>query len=129
MRINPHEIHVRDPDWYNQLYTAGGRHRDKSAWHQGRSGGNSIFGTIPHEHHRLRRSALNPFFSKASIAAIEPLVQDKVDRLCQALAAHVESGKAVELQTAFVALTLDVILHYAFGAPAGLLERPGFSPE
>lgn len=28
-----------------------------------------------------------------------------------------------------MALTLDVISHYAFGEPFGLIEKPGFSPE
>jgi len=76
----------------------------------------------------LRRSALNPFFSKRSILAIEPLIQDKVDRFCNAIREHIKSGQAVELQTAYMALTLDVISHYAFGQSFGLVETPGFSP-
>ena len=31
IRINPSEIHVKDPDWYNELYTSSTRRRDKSA--------------------------------------------------------------------------------------------------
>lgn len=120
---------MRDPDWYNELYAAGGRRRDKSGWFVGRSGGQSIFGTIHHDHHRLRRSALNPFFSKNSIAAIEPLIQDKVNRLGHALSENIQTNQPVEMQTAFMALTLDVISHYAFGNSFGLLEKPGFSPE
>jgi cytochrome P450 len=129
VRINPYELHVRDPDWYDNLYAAGGRRRDKSAWFVGRSGGQSIFGTIEHNHHRLRRSALNPFFSKSSIAAIEPLIQAKVDRLCEALGEYIHSNADVELQTAFMALTLDIISTYAFGNCFGLLDKQGFSPE
>ena len=33
------------------------------------------------------------------------------------------------MQTAFMALTLDVISHYAFVHSFGLLEKPRFSPE
>ncbi|KAH7381519.1 cytochrome P450 [Pyrenochaeta sp. MPI-SDFR-AT-0127] len=129
VRINPYELHVRDPDWYNELYAAGGRRRDKSGWFVGRSGGQSIFGTIGHDLHRLRRSALNPYFSKSSIAAIEPLIQDKVNRLGAALSDHINTTTPVEMQTAFMALTLDVISHYAFGDSFGLLDKPGFDPE
>ncbi|KAF2871559.1 cytochrome P450 [Massariosphaeria phaeospora] len=129
VRINPHEVHVRDPDWYNELYAAGGRRRDKSGWFVGRSGGQSIFGTVHHDLHRLRRSALNPFFSKSSVAALEPLIQDKVNKLGHALSPHVESGTAIELHTAFIALTLDVISGYAFGNSFGLVEKPGFDSE
>ncbi|KAF7511511.1 hypothetical protein GJ744_004099 [Endocarpon pusillum] len=129
VRISPYEIHVKDPDWYDELYTSSNRRRDKSAWHVGPTGGDSIFGTIPHEHHRLRRSALNPFFSKRSIIGIEPLVQDKVKKLCNAVERYIQSGKPLELQTAYMALTLDVISHYAFGESFELSEKEGFSPE
>ena len=128
IRINPFELHVKDPDWYDELYT-NNRRRDKSAWFVGRSGGKSIFGTIPHDHHRLRRSALNPFFSKRSIVAIEPLIQDKVNKLCDAVGLYIKSGKPLELQTAYMALTLDVISHYAFGETLRLVEKEGFSPD
>jgi hypothetical protein len=129
VRISPFEIHVKDPEWYDELYTNGSRKRDKSAWFVGRSGGNSVFGTIHHDHHRLRRSALNPFFSKRSIAAFEPVIQSTMDQLCLALKSHILSGDPVELQTAYMALTLDVISQYAFGESLGLVQKPGFSPE
>ena len=129
VRISPFEIHIKDPDWYNELYTSSIHPRDKSAWFVGRSGGNSIFATIPHDHHRLRRSALNPYFSKRSIVAIEPIIQDKVNKLCDSIRAYIKSGQPVELQTAYVALTLDVITHYAFGKSFGLLEKEGYSPR
>lgn len=88
----------------------------------------SILATISHDHHRLRCSALNPFFSKRSILAIEPLIQDKVNKLCTAIELHIASGKEVEMLTAYMALTLDVISHYAFGESLGLVEKEGFSP-
>ncbi|KAF4540590.1 Cytochrome p450 [Lasiodiplodia theobromae] len=124
VRIGPDEIHVRDPDWYDTLYTSGRQPRDKSAWHVGSSGGQSTFGTVPHAHHRLRRQALNPFFSKRAVAALEPLVRDRVDRLVAALL--LRASQPVELQTAFMALTLDVISSYAFGKPFGLVDAPDF---
>jgi cytochrome P450 len=98
VRISPFEVHVKDPDWYDELYTNGSRKRDKSAWFVGRSGGNSVFGTIPHDHHRLRRSALNPFFSKRSIAAFEPVIQSTMNQLCLALEGYVADGNPVELR-------------------------------
>lgn len=129
VRINPFEIHVKDPEWYDTLYTSGRHQRDKSAWFVGRSGGQSVFSTINHDHHRLRRAALNPFFPKSSIVKVEPLVVECVDKLCNALDAYSSSKEPVELQTTYMALTLDVISCYAFGKSFGLLDKPGFSPE
>jgi cytochrome P450 len=108
--------------------TGSSRPRDKSEAFAGRSGRNSIFGTVPHDHHRLRRAALNPFFSKKSITSIEPLIQDKVDKLCTALSNYADNGEPVELGLAYMALSLDIISHYAFGKSFGLVEQPGFSP-
>lgn len=110
------------------------RPRDKSEAFAGRSGRDSIFGTVQHDHHRLRRSVINPFFSKKSISAIEPLIQSKVDLLCTALGEYApggsddkRAGKEIELGLAYMSLTLDIISHYAFGKSYGLLDLPGFS--
>lgn len=114
--------------------TTSTRPRDKSEAFAGRSGRDSIFGTVEHDHHRVRRTPINPFFSKKSITAIEPLIQSKVDLLCAALGEYAPSGndekragKEIELGVAYMSLTLDIISHYAFGKSYGLLSLPGFS--
>ena len=136
IRISPEELHVRDPEWYDELMTTSIRPRDKSEAFAGRSGRDSIFGTVQHDHHRVRRGALSPFFSKKSISAIEPLIQNKVDLLCAALGEYApggtdesRAGKEVELGVAYMSLTLDIISHYAFGKSYGLLMLPGFSQK
>lgn len=92
----------------------------------GRIGRGTIFGTVPHEHHRLRRSALNPFFSKRSILGIEPQIQEKVDKLCRRLGAYAGQSEPLNLEAAYMSLTMDVITHYAYGEPLGLLDLPDF---
>ena len=129
VRINPFEIHVKDPDWYDTLNTSGQSRRDISAWFVNRSGGQSTYGTIKHDHHQLRRAALNPFFSRSSVTKVEPLILECVNKLCNALEASSSSQSPVELQTAFMALTLDIISCYAFGQSFDLLDKPGFSPD
>lgn len=134
IRISPEEIHVRDPDWFDELMTGPGRPRDKSEAFAGRSGRDSIFGTVPHDLHRLRRAPISPFFSRKNITAIEPLLQSKVDLLCAALGEYApdgsdgnRAGKVIELGLAYMSLSLDIVSHYAFGKSYGLLEQPGFS--
>ena len=136
IRISPEELHVRDPEWYDELMSTSIRPRDKSEAFAGRSGRDSIFGTVQHDHHRVRRGALAPFFSKKSISAIEPLIQSKVDLLCAALGEYAPGGtdesrrgKEIELGVAYMSLTLDIISHYAFGKSYGLLLLPGFSQK
>ncbi|MCJ1245681.1 hypothetical protein MMC30_002885 [Trapelia coarctata] len=129
VRINPTEVHVKDPDWYDELYTSAARPRDKSSWYIGRIGGGSVFGTVPHNHHRLRRSAFNHMFSKGSIEAIGSMIQEKVDTLCKAVEGHISSGEPLRLDLGYIALTIDMISEYAFGESFKLLEKPGFSQE
>src|ERR1700712_1155182 len=45
----------------------------------------AIVGTTGHELHHLRKNALAQYFSKSSVARLEPLIQGKVDRLCERL--------------------------------------------
>ncbi|KAF2257737.1 cytochrome P450 [Lojkania enalia] len=127
VRINPDEIHINDPDWYNELYTSAARPRDKSSWYIGRGAGDSAFGTVPHNHHRLRRSVLNPFFSKSAVTRLEPLVQEKIDELCELLMQRI--GNVIEIRQAYFALNLDIINSYAFGKPIGLLDRSDFGTD
>jgi hypothetical protein len=67
VRISPHELHVNDPDFYDILFAGTHNKRDKPpTWSHAFSNIDSIFGTISHEKHRARRSALNPLFSSIS---------------------------------------------------------------
>lgn len=86
----------------------------------------SAFKTIDHDLHRQRRNQLSPFFSKASVRTLEPLILNKIDRLCTRL--EEESG-VVTLTHAFVALTVDIISSVCFGVPYGYLENKHFARE
>lgn len=85
MRINPEELHFNDIAFVDEIYAARGRKRDKQKHFLNFVAGPitmSSFATLDHDHHRLRRSALNKFFSRGQIAKLESLVQDMVKRLC-----------------------------------------------
>ncbi|RMZ86395.1 hypothetical protein DV736_g6378, partial [Chaetothyriales sp. CBS 134916] len=79
IRTNPRDVHIHDPDFFDELYTPHGiRPGDKwEWWTKGFAVPKAGGMTIEHEVHRKRRGALNPFFSKASIVANQPIIQDK----------------------------------------------------
>lgn len=89
-----------------------------------RSGGSpgSSFETIGHDLHRLRRNAINPFFSKRSIVAMEPLIKEKISLLSHNFHANFANSTPVNLRVAFSSLTLDVISDYCYGKSFGALE-------
>ncbi|WYZ45823.1 hypothetical protein EsH8_IX_000048 [Colletotrichum jinshuiense] len=125
IRITPTEIHIDDPEYFDTLYIRSGR-RDKYEYMAGRFGfSTDSFSTSPHELHRVRRKALNPFFAAGKIAEFQPVIEAKVNNLCNKLASSAD-GEVVKIDRAFVALTTDVITQYAFGKSYDHLESPGF---
>lgn len=148
MRINPHEIHINDATYYDTIYAGPGNKRDKYAttrstrWHILRTirypwftaaGGSplSAFATQHHDLHRLRRSALNPFFSKASVLRLEPMIHDKVSKMCYVLEKHLKHDKVFEFGAAYLSFALDTVTEYAFGKSRcwGCLDQDEFAVE
>jgi cytochrome P450 len=83
-------------------------------------------GTVQHDLHRVRRSALNPFFSKSAVVKLEPIIQAHVDRLVERLRGFTGTSKPVNLNDAFTALSADVIGAYAFGKSYHFLDAEDF---
>ncbi|KAF2089278.1 putative P450 monooxygenase [Saccharata proteae CBS 121410] len=84
IRINPYELHVSDPEFTDELYGRPGRKQDKYDWSASMFGNSaSVLATVPHDHHRIRRSALSHYFSKQSVTRLEPLVRASIETLCK----------------------------------------------
>jgi len=77
----------------------------------------------------MRRAALNRYFSKGSIAKLEPLIHSLADRLCKKLLARRGNGKPFDVTMAYSCLTTDVISYYAFGQSEGFLHQDDFKPN
>jgi len=89
----------------------------------------SSFATVSHNLHRLRRSALNPFFSKRAITNNEVQIKEKIEHLCSRLKECMDNDEVVRLDAAFMALTMDIITHFAFGDSYNYLDEPDFKLE
>jgi hypothetical protein len=89
----------------------------------------SMLGTLSHDHHRLRRAALNPYFSKQSVRKLEPMIAEKIEKLCRRLHQAWETGEVINLRYAYAALTLDVITQYSFSKSYGALDADNWLCE
>lgn len=67
------------------------------------------------------------FFSKQSIARLEPYIQSKVNQLTSKLRDAHHNGDTVVGVQAFGALTGDIIAYCVYGESLEDLDRPGFS--
>ncbi|KAI5922175.1 putative flavonoid 3-hydroxylase [Camillea tinctor] len=124
VRINPHEIHVRDSTWLGTLYTgpANGKRNKYEPFAKLAGAPNAAFGTVEHDLHRLRRGALNPMFSKAAIAASVPAMYDHVEGLFKLFDKQINRDGFAEVRTDYLAYTTSNIYTYAIGQPSGLLD-------
>jgi hypothetical protein len=151
IRINPSEIHVSTPEFYDVLYSGAGRRRHKWHWASRAFGADkSLFATVSHETHRMRRSALNPFFSMTKVRNLESVIQERVDAFLRRIAEFGNDGGILRLDAACAAYTAgtdllhlelepqrwpenvlivcsqDVIVEYAFARSGRALEAPDF---
>lgn len=129
IRINPLEIHIADKTFFNTLYTGPSHRRDKWAFYAKQFGADdSVFSTVDHELHRLRRAALNPFFSAAKVRELQPIIESQVNNVLRRFGKHARSPKKepLDLVVVFSAFTNDVINEYAFGRSERLVDEPDF---
>ena len=82
---------------------------------------------MDHDLHRVRRSALNPFFSKRSVNELAPFIQNMVNALCARFDDAVKTGEPINLRFAYAALTLDVMGEFCFSRSFNAVQMPDFS--
>ncbi|KAJ6781928.1 hypothetical protein PWT90_07206 [Aphanocladium album] len=86
VRISPWEVHVSDHDFHSELYTGPNRRRHKWLfWAKQFGAPHSGLATLDHDHHRLRRTPLNQFFSTKSVRDLQPVIEERVDQLLDRL--------------------------------------------
>lgn len=123
MRINPRELHIKDPYYYDEIHAPASRKRAKDPRYAVAFGAPySLVGTISHDHHRLRRSFVKTFFSKRSVTALIPMIHQTVDKLIRRFEDAYHQATILHLQLDFAALTADVITHYSYGWSHGYLD-------
>ncbi|OTB00209.1 hypothetical protein M426DRAFT_268132 [Hypoxylon sp. CI-4A] len=133
VRINPEELHCNDASFVNEIYAGKGRKRNKQR-HFLNSMAHPIylsgFGTEEHEHHRLRRSAVNKFFSRAQIWRLESGIKSLVDQLCDKMIRLGNKDKLpINVSVAYSCFTSDVISGYCFGEPFGFVAQESWEPN
>ena len=66
-------------------------------------------GSIQHDLHRKRREALNPFFSKKSVVALESVIGQKVKQLCRLMEEHSRHQIPVNLSDVYFAFANEYV--------------------
>ncbi|ROV92588.1 hypothetical protein VMCG_08927 [Cytospora schulzeri] len=130
VRINPDELHIDDPDFYSEIYCNSSPTRpiDKSDKFKYRFNiPNATFSTSTAEHHRVRRAAIAPFFSKARVRNLNDNLKLITERISHRLSTEFAgTGRVVDAGDIWSSMTADVITELAFGRSKGFSDAPEF---
>ena len=122
IRTNPDDVHIMDPEFFDEFYNL---KLDKWKWWTNGFAVPTAGGmTIEHEVHRKRRGALNPFFSKASIQANVPIIQEKLAVMVDRLDKIAGSREVLDLEAVYLALTTDVLTQCSYGWTYDYIHHP-----
>jgi cytochrome P450 len=117
------QLHFSEPRAYHDIYNGKNRWDKEKRLYHSFGEDRSSFGYLTYKEAKARKDILNRSFSPAAVQQCEPMLTDKVDELCAALAKH---DGAADMFWAYRCMTLDVITYLSFGKSVRALEAPGF---
>ncbi|KAF1811223.1 trichodiene oxygenase [Eremomyces bilateralis CBS 781.70] len=127
VRVAPDEIHIRDPDFWDDVYSKNPKIQvAKIGWDTRFGSKASTFTTPDATKHRQRRAAFSNMFSKRAILQLEPVIRDTASTLIRRMVEFAESKKVLNVREAYSAYTGDIIMQYSFGFCYNQLETPNF---
>ncbi|KAJ5238402.1 hypothetical protein N7468_003021 [Penicillium chermesinum] len=130
VRITPHELHFSDPDFYNEIYTGQMKPRDKFVpFYQFTGAVTSAFETHDAKLHNSRRQPLMNVFAKKEVTKMEPLIMSKIKILAQRFERAIKEQTPIQLDSAFAALTSDIISEYGYGRCLEYLHDDAFKSD
>lgn len=129
VRIGPNEVHIDDPDFFDDFYNVTSR-LDKDPWYYAFVASQDAgFGTANVDLHRARRKAMSRFFATSAISNLESSSREKVAKLCRRLDEMRKEGKPVNLSNAFRCLAADSVTDYCMPRGFDLLDSIDFADD
>ncbi|KAK7949582.1 Cytochrome P450 monooxygenase sdnE [Apiospora saccharicola] len=130
VRINPNELHIDDPEFYNEVNCAATAAHpvDKITKFKYRFNvPEATVHTVYSEHHRRRRAAIAPFFSKQRVRSHNGHLQHIVDRISHRFETEYKgTGKPINMSDVWATMTADVITELAFARSTNFSAAPDF---
>ena len=125
VRINPFELHIDDPEYYDVIY-ATGKPYDKLESYSSRFDMDlSAFSTADAEKHRIRRAAISPFFAMNKIRSHNGLIQGVIDHISHRLSTeYAGTNKVLGVREMWGCMVSDVITELAFARRKNFADAP-----
>ncbi|CAJ2504214.1 Uu.00g116080.m01.CDS01 [Anthostomella pinea] len=134
VRVNPDELSIHDPEFYNELYVTENKRRTDhyDAFGKGIGFEDSHLFTKEHDLHRVRRKALEPTFTRMGINRYLPVITEVALHLETRLREYSGTNDIIRLDHAFTAYTGDVVGRMCLDTKDHgdrFLSDPEFSPD
>ncbi|KAL5402290.1 hypothetical protein PMIN03_010802 [Paraphaeosphaeria minitans] len=131
VRITPHELSIHDPEFYNSLNVSGSVRKTDNfeGFARGIDFDDTHFLSTSHDLHRRRRKPLEPFFSRAGVTKLEPMVGEVAKRFVRRLDSFRGTDQVIRLDHAYVALAADVVGKICFESNSNMIDEPTFGVE
>ena len=126
VRIGVNELHVNDPEVFQDITRTGSKFIKEECFYAGISCPSSSIGLVDPAKHRIRRQLLAPASTQARVQELSSHVEHKVDQLYRRLETLSKSPAPLNLPGALKCFTLDVISRIVFGKEFGALTSSHF---
>ncbi|RAK82730.1 cytochrome P450 [Aspergillus fijiensis CBS 313.89] len=134
VRINPDELSIHDPEFYNEIYVTESKRRTShyDVFCKGIDFDGSHLLTVDHNLHRKRRKPLEPFFSRMGITRLQDMLAEVALKLEARLREYEGTHTVIRLDHAFSAFSGDIIGRICLDredAGNEFLDDPLFAPD
>lgn len=128
VRINPDELSIHDPAFYNDIYVTESRRRTEhyDVFIKGIDFDASHLLTQDHDLHKRRRKPLEPFFSRMGIQRLQPMLAEISLKMETRLRELAGTRKVIRLDHLFSAFSGDIIGRICLSTGQEDEERPEF---
>jgi cytochrome P450 len=101
---------------------------DKDPWFYGfLDSEQAAFSTSSYEIHRMKRSKVNPFFSKANVERSEPLLTKVLSNMIDVFDHCKDTGQPIGLRNAFKSYAADIVCEFCFPESMEYVKADDFS--
>ncbi|KAL7934771.1 cytochrome P450 [Trichoderma chlorosporum] len=129
VRINPYEVHIRDPDFCIEHFSPVKKLDKYGWWYRVFGGPSSTISTEDHHIHKTRRGTFQNFLTPRMIKGFVPTIVEKLKRASTIMDQCVQTGSVLNLSNVYRCMAADVVSAYVLPASLNLLESDDLGEE
>lgn len=127
IRIKPDELHIQDASFFETLYVRSGSLDKLQSLENRFNNPSALLNTPKHSIHRIRRKALDPFFTRRKITEYVPTISEMLERICERIEKDfLVCSRILLIQEMWGCFSTEVIVNYCFGLSKQFIEAPDF---